>query len=287
MGRDARISVPEYGEVMRAATADVAEVAEAAEAAEGGAGRAPARVPGPVLFARYAFGPNRLGYCGTDDHAALLDHTASRDVEPLRRLARTFDGAFPYLELIADANGIPDPLDRRVVEAYWLGNELTARVRPRNLHRSLEGRFRPRLAGTDAWRWLEATVPAGARPVHAFHVLDVFPRVGLLRGGEVSGALQVIDACRIRWGQVRSVNGATLAVDIRPLVLGQRGLELGKARAETVERWIDGIGFVDNVRGGDIVSIHWGWACDRLNPRQLRNLVAWTQAELRIANRPT
>lgn len=26
-------------------------------------------VPGPILFARYAFGPNRLGYCGPDDAA--------------------------------------------------------------------------------------------------------------------------------------------------------------------------------------------------------------------------
>ena len=23
--------------------------------------------PGPVLFGRYAFGPNRLGYCGPDE----------------------------------------------------------------------------------------------------------------------------------------------------------------------------------------------------------------------------
>ena len=40
----------------------------------------------------------------------------------LRDLAAGFEGAYPYLELIAAANGIEDPLDTRVVDAYWIGN---------------------------------------------------------------------------------------------------------------------------------------------------------------------
>ena len=32
-------------------------------------------LPGPVLFARYAYPPNALGYCGPDDPAALLGMT--------------------------------------------------------------------------------------------------------------------------------------------------------------------------------------------------------------------
>ena len=30
------------------------------------------RVDGPLLFARYAYGPNRLGLCGPDDAAGLF-----------------------------------------------------------------------------------------------------------------------------------------------------------------------------------------------------------------------
>jgi hypothetical protein len=241
-------------------------------------------VPGPVLFGRYAFGPNRLGYCGTDDHVALLGHAAAQDDRELRVLARTFEGAFPYLELIARSAGIDDPLDRRVVEAYWLGNDLTAGVTPGGLHRSLDERFRRRVSrGT--WRWLEASVPAGARPVHAFHVLDVFPRIGLLRGGEVDDVLKVIDSCRIRWGRVTSVENGSLAVESPSLELRDGKLRIGPARPEVVERWVDGIGFVGDVRPGDTVSLHWGWACDRLTPRQLANLVAWTEFELGVANR--
>lgn len=249
-----------------------------------GAGeRAAAPLPGPVLFARYAFGPNRLGYCGTDDHAAVFGHAAAREADPLRRLATTFDGAWPYLELIATSNGVEDPLDPRVVEAYWIGNELTARVRERPLHQSIDERFHPRLSPT-AWRWLESTVPAGARPVHAFHVLDVFPRVGLLRGEQVDNALRVIDQCRIRAGRVLAVTDGTLVVGLPRLEVQEHGLQPGSPQPEAVERWQDGTGFVDDVQVGDVVSVHWGWACDRLTPRQQRNLEHWTAAQLRIAS---
>jgi hypothetical protein len=192
--------------------------------------------PGPVLFGRYAFGPNRLGYCGPDDSGSLLAHaaTGSGDAE-LRALARGFDGAYPYLELIAAANGVADPLDAAVVEAYWLGNPLTDNVRARELRRSMEERFRPRLA-PDSWRWLEAAVGIGARPVHAFHVFDVFPRVGLLRGGAVDDVLTTIDACRIRWGRVEAAVGDSLVVSSVSLGMRDGKLELADPRPERVAR---------------------------------------------------
>ena len=241
--------------------------------------------PGPVLFGRYAFGPNRLGYCGPDESRSLLAYSAAGTEEGgLRSLARGFEGAYPYLELIAAANDVADPLDRDVVEAYWLGNSLTAAVRRRQLHRSVEERFRPRLAPAE-WRWLEAAVAVGARPVHAFHVLDVFPRVGLLRGEAVDNVLATIDSCRIRWGRVEGVVGDQLVVWAASLEQVDGKLRLGAPHLETVSRWLDGIGFVDDVQPGEMVAIHWSWACDRLTPRQLHNLVAWTRLALGVANR--
>ncbi len=241
--------------------------------------------PGPVLFGRYAYGPNRLGYCGPDEPRALLEYAAAgADHRGLRELARGFEGAYPYLELIAAANGIADPLDRSVVEAYWLGNRLTDAVRTGAMHRSVEDRFRERLA-PPSWRWLEAAVVAGARPVHAFHVLDVLPRVGLLRGGPVDDVLRTIDSCRIRWGQVEAVVGDSLLVSAVPLELRDGRLRLAEPRVETVSRWLDGAGFVDGVELGEMIAIHWSWACDRLSARRLRQLVAWTRLALRVANR--
>ena len=37
------------------------------------------QVSGPVLFARYAFPPNQLGYCGPDDAAGFFTSGVSGD----------------------------------------------------------------------------------------------------------------------------------------------------------------------------------------------------------------
>jgi hypothetical protein len=239
---------------------------------------------GPVLFARYACGPNRFGYCGPDAADELLGEATSGDGDrAIRELARGFEGAWPYLELIARSNGIDDPLDRRVVDAYWLGSSLLDRVRPEAFGESLARRFRPRLR-PDGWRWLAGKPECGGVPVHAFHVLDVFPRVGLLRSGSVDGALDVMDSCRIRWGRVLDVAGTSLVVNVVPLVLDAGHLTLGPARPEKVDAWWEGSAFVGDLEPGDIVSIHWGFACERLTGSRLRRLVAWTRRELAVAN---
>ena len=61
---------------------------------------------GQARFARYAYPPNELGYCGPENTA--IGELASR--------ARDFDGAWPYLQAIADAAGSP-MLTASVVEA--------------------------------------------------------------------------------------------------------------------------------------------------------------------------
>lgn len=238
---------------------------------------------GPVLFARYAYPPNRLGLCGPADAPALVEGALAEADRELRNLALGFEGAYPYLRLIANQNGLADPLDRRVVEAYWLGNDLTARVQPRRLHGEVVDRFRSRIAPKD-WPWLEAAVTGGSRPTHAFHVFEIFPRVGLLRGGSAP-ILETIDACRIRWGTVLAVEGDKLAVSSPRLEIHDGVLRIGAAVAETVSAWRDMSGPMGSLRPGDIVSLHWGWACSRLSPEQYINLVRWTDTAIRSANR--
>ncbi len=239
---------------------------------------------GPVLFARYAYGPNRLGLCGPDDAEALFGQTSGgNDDRELRELAQGFEGAYPYLELIARANSIADPLDRRVVEAYWLGSPLLESVTPNLLGESLRLRFMPRL-GQATWKWLESSAPSGAKPVHAFHVLDVFPKVGLMRAEQADKVLETMDSCRIRWGRVQNRAGDTLVVNAVPLALVDGKLAFGSARVERLTGWRDGRGFLGEVSPGDVVSIHWGWACDVLDADQLDRLIGWTERQLSIAN---
>jgi len=230
------------------------------------AGVAGVAVPGPVLFARYAFPPNALGYCGPGDSHALLEYAAATTVDRgLVELAKAFEGAWPYLELIAAANGIRDPLDRAVVEAYWVGNALLDHVPTRLLAASLDDRFRRR-AGR-RWEKVLAPVGAGAVAHHNLHVLGVSPWIGLLRGGDVEPALTVLDQCRIREGRIESIDGDRALVRTRPLVWEDEVLRLGPAAVEPAVVAVDGLTLVD-VAVGDWVALHWDWVCDRLDDRQ-------------------
>ncbi|MDP8988327.1 MAG: DUF6390 family protein [Actinomycetota bacterium] len=234
---------------------------------------------GLLLFIRYAFMPNHLGYCGGDDQEVLLEHAAAGQAD--RRLApllAKFTGAFPYLRTIAAANGIRDPFDARVVEAYWLGNELLDGVEAAALFRSLEERFGRQLTGSVRQQVLRKP-PQGARPYHLFHVLDVYRH---LEHDEVGMA--AMESCRVSWGQVRSVDGAELVVRRQPLVLREGKLALGDATDERVLRSISDRGFADDVGVGDWVSVHWGWTCEVLDQRRLANLQRWSGHHLALAN---
>lgn len=234
---------------------------------------------GLLLFIQYGFMPNHLGYCGGNENQLLLEHAVAGDADPaLGSLLAKFTGAFPYLRTIANANGIANPFDSRVVEAYWIGNPLLDRVQSSELSRSIEERFGRQLTPKMREQILSKP-PQGARPFHLFHVIDVYRH---LESKEISMA--AMENCRISWGKVRKVEGAELLVDRRPLVAENGKLRLAEPRAEKVLRSVDGKGFVDNVQPGDVVSIHWGWACDVLDGRKLAALTRYTRQHLDLAN---
>lgn len=231
--------------------------------------------PGALLFARYAYPPNRLGYCGPDDADSLIDHVQEGVVDPdLIRLERAFEGAYPYLALIARENGIADPFDRRVVEAYWIGNDLSDWVRPSAFAADLDDRFGTRTASPER-RWL-LEIPAWNPPVHHdVHVLGVMPRIGMLRDGLVPGIIDVMGSCLVRVARVESASAGVLEVTARALEMHGGRLSLGRPASETV---IDGLGpvagdgSVDRVSPGDWVAVHWGVAVDLLDRHQAATL---------------
>ncbi len=242
----------------------------------------PARVPGPVLFARYAYPPNERGSCGPPQHRTLFEYGAAAEVDPgLRQLAQGFAGAWPYLEFIAGVNHIRDPLDHRVVEAYWLGNQLLDRIDMTTFGNAMIDRFRKQMGRS--WSHLQEAIPAGVVPHHSFHVFHVYPWVGLLGRGR-GEPLEVLQKCRIRWGQVVSVNGDQVIVRSRPLTYDGRRLELGPPELETATSALDGVGLVSDLAPGEWVGLHWGWVCDRLTPRQLDNLRRFTRRHLEVVN---
>lgn len=238
---------------------------------------------GVLMFSRYAYPPNELGYCGPDHAGQLLEQVSvgAADVE-LRTLARGFEGAWPYLELIATANSIADPLDERVVEAYWIGNSCLDAVGQRLMGRSLEERFKDRAGGS--WERLTDTIPVGAQPHHSFHVFNVYPWVGLLREGRLDEPMRVLQGCRIRWGRIESVTGETALVMSRPLEFERGKLGLGPERIETARLGARGLGLTHDIRPGDWCSLHWDWVCEKLSPRRLAALRTYTARQLAVVN---
>jgi Family of unknown function (DUF6390) len=233
-------------------------------------------IAGPLLFARYGCPPNERGLCGPADNAALRGYALAGQSGPdLARLARGFAGAWPYLQLIAAANGIADPLDASVVEAYWVGNSLLESVRVADYGALLDERFRG-AAGRD-WEQIAGSIPAGALPHHSFHVFCVYPWTGLLREGRTQPSLHVLDSCRIGWGRVATTD--PLTVVRRPLAWDGRVLGFGPSAPCQVAP-----GLVTGLQPGEWVSLHWDSVCDRLSPGQLRSLRRYTARHLRLAN---
>ncbi len=250
-------------------------------------------VSGPVLFARYAFPPNSHGYCGPGDHhsffqqgaaGAVAGAKASKEIDTgLRYLSQQFAGAWPYLQLIAAELGIADPLDGRVVDAYWVGNSRLNKVSTRAVGNSMEERFRFR-AGM-GFSALTESVIAGGVPHHSFVVFCIYPWTGLLsEGRKAEHALTVLDQCRIRWGKVMAVHGDRVIVESTPLTWDGRLLAFGERITETVTRSVGGVSLIDDLAEGDWVSMHWEWVCDVLSERQVRYLRDFTVRHMRIVN---
>jgi hypothetical protein len=240
-------------------------------------------VAGLQMFARYAYPPNLHGYCGPADHGALLEYGSSGEVDPgLMELAESFTGPWPYLTLIAAASGIDDPFDRRVVEAYWLGNRLLEGIDVAAFGTVLDERFRGR-TGT-RWDKLSASISEGIAPHHGFHVFGVYPWVGLLAETGRGEPLEILQGCRIRWGRIVDVADDSVVVRSRPLTWDGVRLDLGAPQIETATLASGGYALMKNPEPGEWVALHWDWVCDRLSDRQLASLRTYTRQQLDITN---
>ncbi len=226
-------------------------------------------------FALYAYPPNELGYCGPDDPSLLTAAAAGRNGLPeggLDAIARRFAGAWPYLGLIARANQIADPLEDSVVDAYWLGGEMAARVAEKDFAASSVARMEVR-TGRDEEE-LVSPLAHGAPLQHNYHVFVVYPWLGVLRRGGPEKVLSILDGCRIRQGTVLSLNGDQAVVESRELVFDGHSLKEGEPRAEEVRLGLAAmVGHEGRrLKIGDAVSLHWDWLCEPLSVEAVRRL---------------
>lgn len=237
---------------------------------------------GERLFARYAHAPNSLGYCGPAAASVLRAAACGRPAtsDEVGRVARQFSGAWPYQQLIGELIGL-DPLSEEVGRAYWTGSALTETVDNRRLGELLIERFAPQ-AG-HYWSHLTPELLPEVTATHAFHVLGVYPWTRLLPV-DAEAALSVLDGCRIRVGEIQAVRADRLTVAADALTWDGVRLALAPTRTEEVAFTVEEGSFVDGPQVGDLVAVHWGFACDRLSPDQAAILLRQTEHQLDLTN---
>jgi hypothetical protein len=242
---------------------------------------------GLLLFAKYGLPPNARGFCGSKDCREIVDCAKAdpaKYMSGLRAALLKFENALPYLRFIALENGIKDEFDVRVVEAYWLGNNLLSNISMGGFAGHLEDRFKGRMKNNE-WKWLLTGSLPEAKPFHGFHVLDIYRRVDFKETDVSSRLLDQINFCRICWGEVKSFSGVEAGgrfaeVSYLPLEFSGKKIILS-GRAKTRKVFINDL----SIAPGDTVSIHWDYVCDKLDLRQENNLIYWTKFHLNLANK--
>ncbi len=230
------------------------------------------------MFARYAYAPNALGYCGPPLAATLRDGSA----EGVRVAARKFSGAWPYLQVLSKMTGIPDPLDHRLVESYWVGGGVGADLNPDDFVDELLAIIGPQ--ARRYWSHLSPELAGEAAANHCFHVFGVYPWSRLLGRGLEEHPLSVLDNCRITTGTVLSREGDDVQVLCQKLVWDGHELTLCDPSVRRLDVWADGYSAVPDVAAGNAVAMHWGRVCGRLRPEQVQALSDATARQLWVTN---
>jgi hypothetical protein len=240
---------------------------------------------GALFHAKHAFMPNSLGYCGPDENGTIREHLEEgRRGEELVDTLKEFEAAYPFLKLIARNTG-REALDYAVPEAYWIGNSLLDSVQAADFYRFSQSELKGNgmMSLQNSFRDLDGM----AVPHHTFYVMSTYvgrggdgPKPGTERPVKLE---ELINNCRISWGRVKEVKRSKLAVEYRPLRIGEEGFELGRPKKREVD-YNPQVKPFGAVRAGDVVSMHWGYACDVLSKRQVSNIESYTTRDIGSIN---
>jgi len=207
-------------------------------------------------------------------HAAFVEHIKTGENETqIREMLSKFEGLYPYLQFIASKHKL-DPFDFKVIEAYWLGNELLdsfTREDYQNFLPELEKRGLPQKYSKEA----KERMPEGAIPHHTFHVL--FVGVGRVTG-TVPTNLESMQKCMATWGEVTETGQDTV------LVKGPVLLKSEKFILQEKEYQVKYRKEIMQPKKGDHIAMHWGECAHELSPEQLDNLKKYTERVIEAVN---
>ncbi len=237
---------------------------------------------GVKIAARYSFKPCSLGFCGPQNKNTsdiLYDYVLGKgNAKKVINVLKKFKSLYPYLKLIAKSNGIKDPFDKKVVQAYWIGNELLEKVKREDLKETIAKEFsKPSLLSKTKAKDIAKSIAKRAKPHHSFHVLFI---------GSVTGRVKLLgrllDLCRISWGEITKIKKdlSKIIVRYKPLASNKK-IYLGKPR-ERIITW--DVKFLPRLKVGDNISFHWNFVCEKLNQKQIKYLEKYTKQTINLIN---
>jgi len=233
---------------------------------------------GILTCAKYAFAPNFYQYCGPDENQELKAYlNAQQNDKNLDRMLKQFSTLISYLKSIAHANKIADPFDPRVVEAYWIGNDLLENVPAQSVYLGLTDNLQIQKKIPQKYlKYIFPKIDQGARFHHSFHVFNVFVRTG---HHTITHTVDTMDQCRIAWGKIKKINQQSLLLDSQQLVYLDGKLLFKNKVERTIQFFTK-----EKFKVGDYVTFHWGFLCDKVSKEQADNLKKYTQFHLDLAN---
>ncbi|MCX6798636.1 MAG: DUF6390 family protein [Candidatus Diapherotrites archaeon] len=222
---------------------------------------------------KYSLIPNKLGYCGPPESwPKLMGFIAKPRPEQAPEIERTlqrFYALYPYLELIAKANDA-QPFDAGVIEAYWLGNKLLRSVQYSEMQKTILS-FQLHGLPREIAERKAAALPDCLLPHHSFHVLYVN-----FITKKVQPIVENLSNCLVQWAEVKEETKAGIKVKGVELFLEGSSLKL-REKAKTLQN-----PYCLALSAGDIVSVHWGNAVEKLSSTSLNCLKKQTIGNLAI-----
>jgi hypothetical protein len=235
---------------------------------------------GLELAARFSSITNKLRYCGPKD--AYIDfykllNGENYDREKIVNHFKRYEGLYVYLDTISRKHKL-DLLDYKVIESYWVGNELLdtfTREDFINIINGLVKRGLPKSYAEDAIKRL----PQGMNPTHSFNVL----LIGVGRtSGTVPTNIITMNKCIVSVGEL-------LRITDRQLIVHSKQLKILKGElifSEPEIQYIDYIKeFLPVLKLKDKIAIHWDFACKILSESEEKNLRKYTQKNIDALNK--
>ncbi|MGI5827744.1 MAG: DUF6390 family protein [Patescibacteria group bacterium] len=222
------------------------------------------------LCARFSLPPNQLGYCGRDSAPATLRSCVTTGTcVGVQEEFENFIVLYPYLKTIGQITD-KDPFDYEVIEAFWFGNDLLTKCKPKHYFLLLENLQKQ---GVSEWliEEMKEKKPKAFIPIHLFNIIHV----GVGRAsGSVAFTLGSVNNCMIRWGKVENI----ISQDkVEASVFSLKATKDKYHLATIKDVFSYSSDFVPGMKKGKVVAVHWGMAVKILTQDEEEKLSFWTK----------